>query len=151
MTSKNVIMDKDEVPKEDISRNGKAVNEDAEEDKKCYPWVLYLTKGDKAKWVVKIYKDEHKCLQSRKIKHCTSTFLAKHITYLLIMNHEIPVKAIQEQMQKKFHVVVLKTKTFRAKAQVHLKGDVTVQYSLLRDYVSELQRCNPDCNTPKFW
>ncbi|GJS40370.1 hypothetical protein Tco_0565413 [Tanacetum coccineum] len=146
MTSKNVFVDKDEVPKEDISRNDKAVNEDAEEDKKCYPWVMYLTKGDKAKWVVKIYKDEHKCLQSRKIKHCTSTFLAKHITDLLIMNPEIPVKAIQEQMHKKFHVVVLKTKAFRAKAkaQVYLKGDVTVQYSLLRDYVSELQRGRGD-------
>ncbi|GJT52011.1 hypothetical protein Tco_0978168 [Tanacetum coccineum] len=62
------------------------------------------------------------------------------------MNTEIPVKAIQEQMQKKFHVVVSKTKAFRAKAkaQVHLKGDVKVQYSLLRDYVSELQKCNPD-------
>ncbi|GJT53648.1 receptor-like cytoplasmic kinase 176 [Tanacetum coccineum] len=60
------------------------------------------------------------------------------------MNPEIPVKAIQEQMQKKFHVAVSKTKAFREKAmaQVHLKGDVTVQYSLLTDYVSELQRCN---------
>ncbi|GJV58562.1 receptor-like cytoplasmic kinase 176 [Tanacetum coccineum] len=62
------------------------------------------------------------------------------------MNPEIPVKAIQEQMQKKFHVVVSKTKAFRAKAkaQVYLKGDVKVQYSLLRDYVSELHKCNPD-------
>nr|GEV12418.1 hypothetical protein [Tanacetum cinerariifolium] len=49
-------------------------------------------------------------------------------------------------MQKKFHVAVSKTKAFRAKAkaQVHLKGDVTMQYSLLRNYVSELQICNPD-------
>ncbi|GJX22349.1 hypothetical protein Tco_0226794 [Tanacetum coccineum] len=121
MASKNVFVDKDEGPKKDITRN-----------------------GDKAKWLVKTYKDEHKCLQSKKIKHCTSTLLAKHITYLLIMNPEIPVKAIQEQMQKKFHVVVSKTKAFRAKAmaQVHLKGNVTVQYYLLTDYVSELQRCN---------
>ncbi|GKC47461.1 ATP-dependent (S)-NAD(P)H-hydrate dehydratase [Tanacetum coccineum] len=142
----NVFVDKDEGPKEDISRKGKEVNEDAEEDKKYCPWVLYLTKRDKAKWVVKTYKDVHKCLQSRKIKHCTSTFLAKHITDLLIMNPKIPVKAIQEQMQKKFHVVVSKTKAFRAKAkaQVYLKGDVKVQYSLLRDYVSELHKCNPD-------
>ncbi|GJX49235.1 hypothetical protein Tco_0276080 [Tanacetum coccineum] len=62
------------------------------------------------------------------------------------MNLEIPVKAIQEQMQKKFHDVVSNTKAFRAKAkaQVHLKGDVKVQYSLLRDYVSKLHKCNPD-------
>ncbi|GKF22119.1 putative transposase, mutator type, MULE transposase domain protein, partial [Tanacetum coccineum] len=62
------------------------------------------------------------------------------------MNPEMPIKAIQEQMQKKFHVAVSKTKAFRAKAkaQVHLKGDVKVQYSLLRDCVSKLQKCNPD-------
>ncbi|GJZ63928.1 hypothetical protein Tco_0620349 [Tanacetum coccineum] len=62
------------------------------------------------------------------------------------MNPEIPIKAIQEQMKKKFHVLVSRTKAFRAKAkaQVHLRGDVKVQYSLLRDYVSELHRCNLD-------
>ncbi|GJY54171.1 hypothetical protein Tco_0445835 [Tanacetum coccineum] len=60
------------------------------------------------------------------------------------MNPEIPVKAIQEQMQKKFHVAVSKTKAFKAKAQVHLKGDVIAKYFFLRDYVSKLQRCNPD-------
>ncbi|GKD59756.1 mutator type transposase [Tanacetum coccineum] len=49
-------------------------------------------------------------------------------------------------MQKKFHVVVSKDKAFRAKAkaQVHLRGDVKVQYALLRDYVCELKSCNPD-------
>ncbi|GJR07450.1 hypothetical protein Tco_0790102 [Tanacetum coccineum] len=143
MTNKNVFVDKVEGTKEDISRKGKAVNEDAEKDKICCPWVLYFTEGDKAKWVVKTYKDEHKCLQSSKIKHCTFTFQAKHITGLITMNPEVPVKAIQEQ--KKFHVVVSKTKAFRAKenAHVHLRGDVTVQHSLLRDYVSELHRCNP--------
>ena len=40
---------------------------------------------------------------------------------------------------------VSRTKAFRAKAkaQVQLRGDATVQYSILRDYVIELQRCNP--------
>nr|GEU37226.1 hypothetical protein [Tanacetum cinerariifolium] len=39
---------------------------------------------------------------------------------------EIPIKAIQEQMQKRFHVAVSKDKAFREKdkAQVHLRGDV---------------------------
>ncbi|GJS02161.1 mutator type transposase [Tanacetum coccineum] len=62
------------------------------------------------------------------------------------MNPQIPIKAIQEQMQKKYHVSVSKHKAFRAKAkaQVHLRGDVEIQYSLLRDYANELQRCNPD-------
>ncbi|GJT31972.1 FAR1-related sequence 10 [Tanacetum coccineum] len=49
-------------------------------------------------------------------------------------------------MQKIFHVAVSKTKAFiaKAKAQSHLKGDAIVQYSLLRDYVQELKRCNPN-------
>ncbi|GKA46427.1 hypothetical protein Tco_0739310, partial [Tanacetum coccineum] len=37
-----------------------------------------------------------------------------------------------------------KSKWAKAKAQVHLRGDVEIQYSLLRDYANELQRCNPD-------
>ncbi|GJX97270.1 hypothetical protein Tco_0353068 [Tanacetum coccineum] len=60
------------------------------------------------------------------------------------MNPQIPIKAIQEHMQKKFHVSISKHKAFRAKARVYLRGDVNVQYSLLRDYANEVQRCNPD-------
>ncbi|GKA81260.1 mutator type transposase [Tanacetum coccineum] len=62
------------------------------------------------------------------------------------MNPNMPIKAIQEQMQKKFHVAVSRDKAFRAKAKaaVSLRGDVKIQYALLRDYVCELKRCNPD-------
>ncbi|GJR81717.1 mutator type transposase [Tanacetum coccineum] len=144
LTSKNKYMDTLQGPKEGISRKGKAVIKDAKEDKISCPWVLYLTKGDKAKWVVKTYKDEHNCLQSKQIKTVPPLFFSKHIIDLITMNPEIPIKAIQEQMKKKFHVLVSRTKAFRAKAQVHLRGDVKVQYSLLRDYVSELHRCNLD-------
>nr|GEV77785.1 hypothetical protein [Tanacetum cinerariifolium] len=116
-----------------------------EKDKPECPWVLYISKGDKGKWLVMTYREEHKCLQSRKIKTCTSTFLSKHIQDLLVMNLEMSVKAIQEQMQK-IHVRINKTRAFRAKAktQVHLKGDVDVQYSLLRDYVYDLKKSNPN-------
>ena len=108
--------------------------------------LLYISKGDKGKWVVKTFNNEHKCLQSRKIKHCTSTFLSKHITDIITNNPEIPILAVQEQMQKKFHVGVSRTKAFRAKAKAQniMKGDAQNQYALLRDYVIELQRCNPD-------
>ncbi|GJW69186.1 mutator type transposase [Tanacetum coccineum] len=144
--SKNVISDKVQGPNVDNAVNSKIVNEDAEEDKTTCPWLLYLSKGDKGKWIIKTSKDEHHCFQSRKIKYCTSTFLSKHITYLIIMNHSMPIKAIQEQMQKKFHVAISKDKAFRAKAKatVSLRGDVKIQYALLRDYVCELKRCNPD-------
>ncbi|GJW65789.1 hypothetical protein Tco_0117673 [Tanacetum coccineum] len=123
-------------PNVDNAVKGKIVNEDAEEDKITCPWLLYLSKGDKGKWFIKTFKDEHHCLQSRKIKYCTSTFLSKHITDLIIMNPNMPIKAIQEQMQKKFHVAVSRGKAFRAKAKaaVSLRGDVKIQYALLRDY-----------------
>ncbi|GKB96929.1 hypothetical protein Tco_0983066 [Tanacetum coccineum] len=146
LNSKNEYVDKIQGPNQDISEKGKGIMQDAKEDKLSCPWLLYLSKGDKSKWLVKTFKDEHKCLQSRQIKHCTSTFLSKQITDLITMNPQIPIKAIQEQMQKKYHVSVSKHKAFRAKAkaQVHLRGDVEIQYSLLRDYANELQRCNPD-------
>ncbi|GJR98976.1 FAR1-related sequence 10 [Tanacetum coccineum] len=143
---KNVVTYKVPGPNVDNAVKGKIVNEDAEEDKITCPWLLYLSKGDKGKWFIKTFKDEHHCLQSRKIKYCTSTFLSKHITDLIIMNPNMPIKAIQEQMQKKFHVAVSRDKAFRAKAKaaVSLRGDVKIQYALLRDYVMELKRCNPD-------
>nr|GEV28485.1 hypothetical protein [Tanacetum cinerariifolium] len=144
--SKNVIIDKVQGPVVDIFGKGKLVNEDAEEDKSGCPWLLYLSKGDKGKCIIKTFKDEHTCLQSKKIKYCTLSCLSKHIKNLIILNPQMPIKAIQEQMQKKFHVAVSKDKAFwaKAKAQVHLRGDVKVQYALLRDYVCELKRCNLD-------
>ncbi|GJX04429.1 hypothetical protein Tco_0190345 [Tanacetum coccineum] len=143
---KNLVTYKVPGPNVDNAVKGKIVNEDAEEDKITCPWLLYLSKGDKGKWFIKTFKDEHHCLQSRKIKYCTSTFLSKHITDLIIMNPNMPIKAIQEQMQKKFHVAVSRDKAFRAKAKetISLRGDVKIQYALLRDYVMELKRCNPD-------
>ncbi|GJZ19276.1 mutator type transposase [Tanacetum coccineum] len=47
---------------------------------------------------------------------------------------------------KKIHVGITKTKAFRAKAKahVHLRGDVNLHYSLLGDYVNELKKCNPN-------
>ncbi|GJW91569.1 hypothetical protein Tco_0169122 [Tanacetum coccineum] len=50
--------------------------------------------------------------------------------------------AFFDKVQEKFHVGVSKIKTFKekAKARVHLREDANVQYSMLRDYVSELQR-----------
>nr|GEU93036.1 zinc finger MYM-type protein 1-like [Tanacetum cinerariifolium] len=129
-----------------VEENTQDSTKEQKEDKVECPWVLYISKGDKGKCLVRTFREEHKCLQSRKIKTCTSTFLSKHIQDMLVMNPEMPVKAIQEQMQKKIHVVVSKTKAFRAKAkaQSYLKGDATVQYSSLRDYVQELKRCNPN-------
>nr|GEY68397.1 hypothetical protein [Tanacetum cinerariifolium] len=147
VSSKNVINDKVQGPVVDISGKGKLVNEYAEEDKRRCPWLLYLSKGDKGKYVIKTFKDDHKCLQSRKIKYRTLSFLSTHIIDLIILNPQMPIKAIQEQRQKKFHAAIFKDKAFRAKAkaQVYLRGDVKVQYALLRDYVCELNRGFREC------
>ncbi|GJR38728.1 hypothetical protein Tco_1214412 [Tanacetum coccineum] len=83
LNSKNEYVDKIQGPNQDIFEKGKGIMQDAKEYKMSYPWLLYLSKGDKSKWA-------------------------------------------------------------KAKEQVHLRGDVEIQYSLLRDYANELQRCNPD-------
>nr|GEY29824.1 hypothetical protein [Tanacetum cinerariifolium] len=77
---------------------------------------------------------------------CNGVVPSKNVIIDKVQGPVVDISAIQEQMQKKFHVVVSNDKAFRAKAkaQVHLRGDVKVQYALLRDYVCELKRCNQD-------
>ena len=95
---------------------GKGVNL-PDEDKSVCPWNVYISPSRDGKWVVKTFNNEHKCLQSRDIKACTSTFLAKHVADLISHNPEMPTVAIQEQMQSKFQVGVSITKAFRAKSK----------------------------------
>ncbi|GJZ59223.1 hypothetical protein Tco_0615039 [Tanacetum coccineum] len=61
-------------------------------------------------------------------------------------NPSIPVKALKEQLQKKYQVGISigKVKRARAASIMKVKGDFSEQYSLLRDYVLELQRTNED-------
>ena len=52
-------------------------------------------------------------------------------------NPGIPLRALQEQLQKDFEVGVSIDKVFRAKAIATkiVEGDYTKQYEILRDYV----------------
>nr|GEV95614.1 hypothetical protein [Tanacetum cinerariifolium] len=90
--------------------------------------------------------DEHKCLQSREIHACTSKFLAKGIVEQIEKNHDIPIRALQDELQKKYELGVSRMKAFRAKsAALHqIKGDYNQQYSMLRDNCLELRRANPN-------
>ncbi|GJV67247.1 mutator type transposase [Tanacetum coccineum] len=109
------------------------------------PWVLQVSKlQDSETWQVKTFDDTHKCLQSRKIKYCTADFLSKDIIDQIETNPEILVKAIQEQLQMKFQLEVSRMKAFRAKSKAvdNVRGDFTLQYTQLRDYVMELQQSN---------
>nr|KAJ0187918.1 hypothetical protein LSAT_V11C900465570 [Lactuca sativa] len=110
------------------------------------PWVVLISRSDEeSDWMVKTLVHEHRCVQSRSIKACTSKFLATTILQQVEGNPTIPVKALRVELQKTYEVGMSRMKVFRAKqlAQKHVHGDYEKQYSLLRDYVLELQQCNP--------
>nr|KAJ0219968.1 hypothetical protein LSAT_V11C200063970 [Lactuca sativa] len=110
------------------------------------PWVVLISRSDEeSDWMVKTLVNEHRCVQSRSIKACTSKFLATTILQLVEGNPTIPVKALRVELQKTYEVGMSRIKVFRDKqlAQKHVYGDYQKQYILLRDYVLELQHCNP--------
>ncbi|GKA00260.1 heat stress transcription factor B-4-like protein, partial [Tanacetum coccineum] len=61
-------------------------------------------------------------------------------------NPDIPVKAVQDQLQRELEVQISMSKALRAKAKVErvIRGDHVLQYTMLRDYVIELQSTNPN-------
>ncbi|GJX21462.1 RNA-directed DNA polymerase, eukaryota [Tanacetum coccineum] len=81
-----------------------------------------------------------------KIKHCTYKFLSEKIFDQVRVNLEIPVKAVQDQLQRDLELQISMSKAFRskAKAEREIRGDPILQYSILRDYVVELQYTNPN-------
>ncbi|GJZ27143.1 hypothetical protein Tco_0571396 [Tanacetum coccineum] len=109
------------------------------------PWSLQISKENNT-WTCKTYKDEHTCLQTRQVKLLTDKWLSNQIEDIVKPNPEIPVKALKEQLQKKYQVGISigKVKRARAASIMRAKGDFTQQYSYLRDYVLELQRTNED-------
>ncbi|GKF17438.1 hypothetical protein Tco_0062356, partial [Tanacetum coccineum] len=62
------------------------------------------------------------------------------------VNSDIPVKAVQDQFQRELEVPISMSKALRAKAkdESEIRGDHVLQYSMLRDYVVELQSTNPN-------
>ncbi|GKB96416.1 heat stress transcription factor B-4-like protein, partial [Tanacetum coccineum] len=111
------------------------------------PWVLYVGKYKFTQnWVVKTHNDTHTCLQSREIKHYTYKFLSGKIFEQVRVNPNIPVKAVQDQFQRELEVQISMSKAFRAKAKAkrEIRGDHVLQYSMLKDYVVELQSTNPN-------
>ncbi|GKE71659.1 hypothetical protein Tco_1529731 [Tanacetum coccineum] len=108
------------------------------------PWSLQISKENNT-WTVKTYK-EHTCLQTREVKLLTNKWLSNQIEDIVKPNPSIRVKALKEQMQKKYQVGISVDKVKRARAAsiMKVKGDFSEQYSLLRDYVLELQRTNED-------
>ncbi|GJW47535.1 heat stress transcription factor B-4-like protein [Tanacetum coccineum] len=64
------------------------------------------------------------------------------------VNPDIPVKAVQDQLQRelKFHISMSKAFKAKAIAEREIRVDHILQYSMLRDYVVELQSTNPNTN-----
>ncbi|GKB21438.1 heat stress transcription factor B-4-like protein [Tanacetum coccineum] len=63
-----------------------------------------------------------------------------------MVNPDIPVKAVQDQLQRelKFHISMSKAFKAKAIAEREIRGDHVLWYSMLRDYVVELQSTNPN-------
>ncbi|GJU68608.1 retrotransposon-related protein [Tanacetum coccineum] len=111
------------------------------------PWVLYVGKDKHTQYlVVKTHTDTHKCIQSREIKYYTYKFLAEQIFDQFRVNPEILVKEVRDQLQRDLELQVSISKSFRAKAKAEreVKGDYTLQYAILRDYIVKLQSINPN-------
>ena len=76
-------------------------------------------------WTVKTYVKDNVCLQSRKINACNYKFLSKSIIDQLETNPEIPIRALKEQLERKYGVNISDMKTFRPKAKAldTIRGD----------------------------
>ncbi|XP_052620808.1 uncharacterized protein LOC128126749 [Lactuca sativa] len=69
------------------------------------PWVVLISRSDEeSDWMVKTLVHEHRCVQSRSIKACTSKFLATTILQQVEGNPTIPVKALRVELQKTYEV-----------------------------------------------
>ncbi|CAI9300107.1 unnamed protein product [Lactuca saligna] len=111
------------------------------------PWVIQGSRSDvNSNWFIKTYNHEHKCLQTRKVRSATAKFISKQIMDQIESNPTIPVRALQEQLQKDYQVGFSIHKVFRAKstAKKLVQGDYKKQYDVLRDYILELQSTNPE-------
>ncbi|KAJ9552457.1 hypothetical protein OSB04_016502 [Centaurea solstitialis] len=135
-----------EASKGKAKSKGKKKAVEVSKDEGICPWVLHIsTSKDDRTWVVKTYVDKHTCLQCRKVRQCTSSFLAEQIEETIIPNPHIPLVALKEQLERKLELGVSRHKLFRAKTKAmnRVMGSYSAQYSLLRDYTHELQRTNP--------
>ena len=110
-------------------------------------WSLHVSKvGDERSWSVKTLNDEHKCLQTRKIKLLTARFLSSEVAKILVRDRTTPTAAIAMEINEKLQLDVPTTKISRARefAQKQIDGDHEEQYANLRDYALELKNRNPD-------
>ncbi|GKA84257.1 putative reverse transcriptase domain-containing protein [Tanacetum coccineum] len=90
---------------------------------------------------LKLYKNDDVRIRSR----CDGKVPVFTMSQVRV-NPDILVKAVQDQLQHELEVQISMSKAFRAKAKAEkeIRGDHGLQYSMLRDYVVELQFTNPN-------
>ena len=73
-------------------------------------------------------------------------FLSQQIIDQLVHNPEVPNIALKQSLKQKYELKISHMKYFRAKTMAlnQIKGDYVGQFSILRDYLEESQRTNPD-------
>nr|KAJ0204549.1 hypothetical protein LSAT_V11C500257090 [Lactuca sativa] len=99
-------------------------------------WAVQISRANENQdWLVKTIQDEHKCLQTRAVKACTSRYVANLIVQKIQSNPRIRVKDLHEELCKKLDAKIM--------AERIISGDYQVQYGFLRDYVLELLNTNP--------
>ena len=88
---------------------------------------------------------DHCCLQTRGVRLCTVSWLAKEIEAIVQESPNISLAALVDIVQKNRQVHVTINQMFRAKvkATTKLAGSYVAQYGKLRDYCEELLRSNP--------
>nr|GEW68018.1 hypothetical protein [Tanacetum cinerariifolium] len=113
----NINSDKQNILGKDktVEGKGKKVNTPKKVDKNSCLWTMLVIYTKECRWEVRTLIENHTCVQSRAIKACTSRFLADHVIKSLATNLDIPVRAVQDQMQKQLEVGVSKMKAFRVK------------------------------------
>lgn len=80
----------------DLAKKSKQSTKLKETGPTC-PWILHIstTTNDRT-WVLKTYSDVHKCLQQRKVRQCTASFLAQQIEETVGPNPKVPLRALTE-------------------------------------------------------
>ncbi|XP_071704539.1 uncharacterized protein [Rutidosis leptorrhynchoides] len=94
---------------------------------------------------VKTLDEEHMCLGTREIHHCTYNFLSTKLVDQLPSNPKMPTKALRYQLESSLGLEVPTTKAYKAlkKALETMRGSYKSQYADIRSYGLELIRCNP--------
>ncbi|KAD6453940.1 hypothetical protein E3N88_08646 [Mikania micrantha] len=70
------------------------------------PWTLHISNQfQEDSWVVKTFIDDHVCLQTREVKLFTISYIAKEIQSIIEANPSIPLRALQDLLQKKTSII----------------------------------------------